>query len=233
MALTDYYSLIAQLAQDSASRLTADDVDTAVRAAVLRYSKDRPRRIVEDLTAATGGQYLDLPVDWQAGFSAVQELEYPIGQVPRSLIPAGAEGWELLPMPDGSDLVALAAGLPAGATVRLSYTRRHVLTAGQDTLPEDDREAVCCWAAAILCDQLAAWYAANGDPTIQADRVDQTSPQKAYAAQAKMLRKRYQDEIGVEEKRNVAAGTVVSHPDRNSLGGVRITHPIRGWTGQR
>ena len=231
MALTAYYTLISQLAQDSAGRLTPNDMDRALGLAVARYSKDRPRKVVEDVVSVLGGSFLDLPEAWESGFSVLQQVEYPVGQVPVVVIPP-VEGWELMPVPDG-EIVALLDAVPANATLRLSYTVRHVVSADTDTIPEHDSEAVCCWAAAVLCEQLAAWYAANGDPTIAADRVDQTSPQKAYAAQAKTLRQRYFAELGVEDRRHVAAGTVVSHTDRNSLGGPRMTHPLRGFTGQR
>lgn len=231
MALSDYYSLITQLAQDSSSRLTPDDLDRALTAAVLRYSQDRPRRTVVDVALAVGGNFVGLPDLWEEDFSDVQQVEYPIGRVPPSL-PQRGEAWDLYEAPDGRMLM-FAEALPDTAELRVTYTRKHALSEAADTIPAQHREAVCCWAAALLADQLAAWYAANGDPTIQADRVDQTSPQKAYAALAKTLRQRYRDEIGVEERRNVAAGTVVSHPDRNSLGGLRLTHPLRPWTGSR
>jgi hypothetical protein len=231
MALTDYYNLIAQLAQDSSSRITPDDTDRALAAAVLRYGRDRPRRQVEDVTLAMGGYFADLPELWEEGFSELQQVEYPIGARPPAIL-AASESWDMYETPDGQ-VLAFVDSLPEGATLRLTYTRQHQVDGSADTIPEQDREAVCCWAAALLCDQLASWYAANGDPTIQADRVDQTSPQKAYASRAEKLRKRYLDEIGVEEKRNVAAGVVVSHADRNSLGGPRITHPLRPWTGRR
>lgn len=231
MALSDYLDLVPNLVGDSDDRLTPSDQDGAIRLAVLRYSQDRPRHLVEDLTVAVEGNAVDLPVDWEAEFSEPESVEYPIGDVPPTIL-SPSEDWTIYQAPTGPMLV-FSSSLPAGADLRLSYTVKHILTTDTDTIPEQHREAVACWAAAVLCEQLASAYAANSQPTIQADRVDQTSPQRAYAQRAKDLRKRYQDEIGVGERRNVAAGTVISHLGRNSLGGLRLTHPLRGWQGQR
>jgi hypothetical protein len=231
MALSDFLTLTAKLAQDNRKRLASGDLAAAVAEAVARYSADRPRRTVEDVTLEEAGHFVALPEEWEEAFSELQQVEYPIGRVPPALLPRG-EDWDLYPSPAGPVLMSLAE-LPAEAELRLTFTRKHVLSDAEDTIPRHHREAVCCWAAALLCDELAAANAANAAPTIAADKVDQTSPQKAYAALARTLRQRYRDEIGVEEKRNAAAGVVVSHRDLNSLGGTRLTHPLRDWRGRR
>ena len=93
-----------------------------------------------------------------------------------------------------------------------------------DTIPIEDREPVACWAAAVLCDQLAALYSGNTDSTIQADSVQQTSKAQEYAARAKALRKRYMDELGIEDKRSEPAGVVVNLDFPDSQGQDRLTH---------
>lgn len=230
MALSDYLTLLPNWVGDSDNRLTADDRLNGLALAVARYSQDRPRHITEDILLE-GGQVVDLPAEWEPGFSTLERVESPVGQIPPIVLMPG-EDWQLLQIPTGL-MLALAWPVAAGTEVRLTYTRAHVLSDTEDTIPAHHREPVICWAAAVLCEQLASLYAANSLPSLQADRVDQTSPQKAYVQRAKDLRQRYRDEIGVEEKRNTAAGTVVTPRDRNSLGGLRLTHPLHGWRGQR
>ena len=219
--LTDYTPLITQLAQDGAGHVTEDDISAALALAVLRYSQDRPRRAVTDVTLAAAARLVDLPEDWEAGFSDLVQVEYPIGQTPLALLPRG-EAWTLYETPDGPVLLGMSEW-PAGAVLRLTWTRAHVVDV-VDTILAQHREAVCCWAAALLCEQLASRYAANSEPTLQADRVDQTAPQKAYSQRAQALRQRYLDEIGVDAKRNQAAGVVVGTTGRDSRGGPRVTH---------
>ena len=127
--------------------------------------------------------------------------------------------------------IKLQTAVDTTQKVRASFTIAHVLSSASDTIPAADREPVGCWAAAILCDQLAAFYSGGTDSTIQADSVRQQSKAQEYAGRAKALRKRYTDELGVDEKRNVAAGAVVKLRDESSAGQTRLTHPMRRYWG--
>lgn len=221
MALANLQALIAQLAPANGGQLSDADRATALAQAVERYSADRPRVLVEDLAVSDGG--LGLPEGWQADFSAVSSLEYPIGHRPPSFF--RADQWFMYQHPDGWG-IELVEDLREGTLVRCAYTVRHVVDADTDTIPAQDAEAVACWAAALLCEQLATLLGANTEPTIQADRVDTGSPARQYAAMAKTYRQRYFDALGIDPKRNVAAGVVVSFPARNSRGQPPLTHPL-------
>jgi hypothetical protein len=109
----------------------------------------------------------------------------------------------------------------------VAYTIPHTLNATVDTIPLYHREGVASWAAAICCEQLSSWFANAGDSTLTADRVERLSQSKDYAARARTLRTRYLDEIGVQEKKTGAAGTVVNLDLKNSFGQNRFTHSNR------
>lgn len=224
MALSDYQILVPKLVRDTAGRLAVEDIDDAVGLAVTRYSKDRPRRVVADLNIAVGGNIISLPAGFDADFSAIVSLEYPVGQVPPAFI--GADQYELYPTPLAVQLM-LYLPVPDGAVLRLTYTARHVVSVSEDTIPPGDLEPVASWAAAICCEQIASYYANNSEPTIQADRTDQQSPAREYARRAKELRQRYLSELGVEDTKNSAAGETVNWNLSNSLGRDRLTHPNR------
>jgi hypothetical protein len=108
--------------------------------------------------------------------------------------------------------------------VRAVFTITHEVSEVDDTVPLGDREAVCCLAAASLCDQLAGLYSGDSDSTIQADSVNHQSKAGEFASRARALRKRYLDELGIDAKKNVAAGVVVDLNLSNSQGGPRLTH---------
>jgi len=219
--LGDYQSLIERKVRADAGDILPSDLTDAIDAAVIRYSKDRPRTLVEDVTAP-GGQVLDLPGDWVPGFSMVQLLEYPIGQVP----PATLDEWEIYQAPAGES-VLIADSLPAAAVVRVSYSVFHFLDETTDTVPLVDRDAVASWAAALVCDQLASRYSGDSESTIQADSVDHGGKSRQYASRAKTLRQRYFDDLGIDPKSNAAAGVVVDLDMPNSLGHDRLLHPGR------
>ncbi|MEW8660777.1 MAG: hypothetical protein AB2603_20895, partial [Candidatus Thiodiazotropha endolucinida] len=90
-----------------------------------------------------------------------------------------------------------------------------------------DREAVASYAAALCCEQLVSEYSGDSDSTIQADSVDHGDKARKFGRRADKLRKRYYNELGIEPKRNQAAGVVVDLDGRDSRGRDRLTHPGR------
>ncbi len=223
MSLADYQSLVDDLVRDDTGRIVTADRDEAIARAVARYGKDRPRVKVEDVVAP-GGNYLSLPAGWQADFSSLQSIEYPVGDRPATLLEQ--DGYALYQTPSTSE-IHLDSAINAGRSVRVSYTIRHAVDGTGDTIRAEDREAVSCWAAALLLDQLAAWFTGSSDSTIQADSVDRRSKGGEYAARAGKLRKRYFDELGIDERKSVAAGVVVDLDASDSQGRDRLLHPRR------
>lgn len=222
MSLTAHYQpLVTRLVRDDASRITEPDRDNAIDLAVERYSQDRPRTLVEDITS-DGTRALALPGAWVADFSTLVSLEYPIGQFPPSLL----TGFELYQGPS-TTVVHLQSAPAASADVRAAFTARHVLSQASDTIPQQHREAVASYAASILCEQLASFYSGEGDSTINADAVDHRSKASEFARRAKTLRTRYYDALGIDPKKNVAAGVVVEVDMPSSTGAGRLTHPER------
>jgi len=221
--LSDYQALVISLVRDDAGKVAPLDRDTAIASAVERYSADMPRETVEDINGL-GTQLLALPGGWQAGFSDIWLLEYPIGRVPPTLV--NQDDYSLYQTPTGPQ-IQLRYSVAAGTdNVRATYTVKHQLDGANDTIPANHREVVACWAAASLCDQLATLYAGQSDSTLQADAVDYKNKSAMFAARARALRTRYTNELGVSDVRNVAAGTVVTLVDRDSRGQQRLTHPM-------
>ncbi len=221
MALTDYQGLVDDLVRDDSGKISAIDRDEAIARAVERYSSDRPQTEVEDLASGAGGHVLALPTGWQADFSKLGCLEYPIGEIPPRYIEQ--DHFWLYQAPGGFE-IQLLHSVPANVTVRATFTQRQVLSAVADTIPAEDLEAVASWAAALLLDQLAGFASGNTDSTIQADNVDHGSQAGEYAKRAGSLRRRYFNALGIDPKRNVAAGAVADLDMTASDGGGRIFH---------
>ncbi|MGO1078334.1 hypothetical protein [Inquilinus sp. CA228] len=219
MALADLRTLVDAQVRDESTVIAEADRNDAIGLAVVRYTEDRPRVIVVD-TDAPGGQRLPLPAEWEDGGSRVIGIETPIGQIPPAHL--ASEDWQLYQGPVGEEVLlrqAVAAGADA---VRWRITIAHVLDDTTNTVPLRDREAVACWAAALLLDELAAYYAGQRDTTIESDRVDWGSKSSDYAKRAAALRKRYMNHLGIEDKRSAPAGTVVTFRDQDSRGQDRL-----------
>ncbi|WP_119304959.1 hypothetical protein [Dongia deserti] len=221
--LSDYQTLTDNLVRDDTTKITVADRDRALGLAFARYGKDRPRTKVEDLVGA-GTNELALPVGWQEGFSDLKSLEHPVGNIPPTFI---APEFRRLYQKPASTVIQLDSAIGAGQAVRTTYTIRHQVDGVTDTIPVDDREPIASYAAAILLDELAAFFSGASDSTIQADAVDHRSRGDQFASRASRLRKFYFDQLGIDPKREVAAGTVVELDVRDSLGGPRMTHRLR------
>ncbi len=167
--------------------------DAALADAAARYSTDRPRRVHADLAApapdSTGAARAGWPADWRPGASAALWVEYPVGRAPAAALPRAR--WRALP--EGLAL----RGLAAGAKARLHYALPHALDAARDTIPAADSEAVLAWAAARLCDRLAAATAGDTDAAIGADAVDRSGPSARWRRLAEDGRARYRSLLGL------------------------------------
>lgn len=194
MSLSDHQTAVDRKAQAPAEIVSPADRDAAIQVAVLRYSQDRPLLRVADVVSA-GGYVLPLPAGWVPGESALLSVETPVGSRPPALLVSGAFAVQVTP--SGEEIV-LAAALDAGAAARLAFEGPHTLSAATDTVPAKDRDALACWAAAVLCDQVAAHHAENREPTIQADRVDYTSPAREWAKRAEAYRALYFKLLGID-----------------------------------
>lgn len=213
--LNDFKKLVDSLVRDESERLAKSDKETAVGLAVARYGQDRPRCKVADVVAP-GGDSLPLPAGWEAE-SELVSAEYPIGETPPAHLPCS-----IYTTPAGNQLRP-GDTLGAGAEVRLTFTVAHVVSDTLDTVPPSHREAVACWAAAWLLEQLAAAAINDGESTLSADSTDRRTKAQEYASRARALKARYSDTLGVgNASPQAASGQTAAWPSRP-----RLTHMIR------
>ncbi|MCB1908813.1 MAG: hypothetical protein KDH15_15715 [Rhodocyclaceae bacterium] len=228
MSINELRDLTDDKLRDAAGRITPESRERALGLAVARYSTDRPRELVADVVSA-GGQELPLPAGWVAGVSGLRAVELLPEQVPPALLPISRC---LVYRRPAGEAIILDRVLTAGDAVRLTFTAPHVLDDTTDTIPEADRGAVACYAAAELADQLAAASADDVAPTIAADSADQGHAAREWAATARRLRARYFAALGIathqggaERTRTKPAGVVVDVDLSDSRD--------RGWLGRR
>jgi hypothetical protein len=210
--LADFQTLIDDLVREGAQWVTPEQRERAIGLALSRYSTDRPRELVADVTSV-GGQALPLPTGWVSGESVLHGIETPVGLIPPATLPSSL--WSIYRGPL-SEEIRIAQSLLAGDVARLTFTASHLLSDTDDTIPASHREAVACYAASLLAEQVATMHANNSDPTIGADRSDQSHPAREWASRAKSYRNRYFATLGieinaqgVEQPRMEAAGVVV------------------------
>ena len=195
--LADIQKLTDILAIDADVRFSQEDRAAAIDLALFRYSSDRPRTACETVVF-DGSAFLSMPDGWQKDFSHVLDIKTDSGRVPFETVPSLS-----------GEKILLSGDVRMGDVLTVWFTQRHVATETEDTVPPADREAVANWAAAFLLDGMAAGYAGSVNSTISSDSVEHGSKANNYHAQAAACRKFYRDHMGLDDKRNAAAGTTV------------------------
>ena len=222
MLLSEYIQRTAQLVRDDSDLLQSADLTVAVNQAVVRYSTDRPRFVVEDVSSVAGGLTLPTPAGWLVGFSAIKQIEYPVGKNPLETLASHS----IYQSPVGEE-IRLCVSLEIGAMVRLTYSKMHELTELVDTIPTKHQQALIYYAAAECCEQLASFTAGSSDSTIHADSVDYNNASRRWTKRANDLRVRYFNNLGIDLKRNVAFGTAVNMNLNDSRNRDRLFHQGR------
>lgn len=210
----DIYDLIKGKVRDGEGTLEEADYLAALTEALKRFSRHRPRLVCEDLAGAASHD-LDLPTGWIEGVSTVVSIEYPVGDVPETLLDSNQ--WTLYHSPAGLRLRLLDAAPAVTDTVRILYSALHV----EATIPAADREAIASMAAAVCLRQLAARYGQSMDPTLSADAVNYQSKTDQYRRLAEALEQQYSDHLGIGADAPVSAAMTVAKPPSRRT---RLTH---------
>jgi len=211
MSLADIQTLVSNLIRDYSDEIANADRDQAIDLAVARYSSDKPRSLIEAVQGV-GTDLLPLPTGWEDGFSNLRITAIEGRAEIASRVEQTLTGYK----------IRTGSTISGSTEVLISFTASHLLSEVEDTIPRHDREALSFWAAALLLEQLASYYAGSKQTTIDADSVDWQSKSRDFAARAARLRKLYQDHLGIDPKRNVPAAAVVDLNRPNSLGRSRV-----------
>jgi len=202
--------------KDDSGRLTdLDDYQPAIDAALERYSRHRPKELVKDL-AGDGTHDLALPAEWAEGFSQIRRVEYPIGDVPETLLEAA--DWTLYRSPTGLKLRLFEETPEATDTVRVTLTVGRL----EADIISGDLDAVASLAASICLRTLAALHGQNSDSTLNADVVNHHSKADQYRRLADALEAEYNAHLGIDPKGGAPAAAAVAAPPAS--GRTRLTH---------
>ena len=208
--------------------LTNETLEDFIDMASRIYSKDRPRVLVDDLSA-DGSNLTALPGAWVEGFSRLVALETPTGNIPPTIIDPRA--YTLYRDAAEQDTILWYSGAPgSGQTVRASWTALHTVGAdsADTTVPDADFEAISALTASIGAEAISAKFAQDSDALVTADRASRaTSQSEEWMRIARRLRSLYSDSLGLpRDGRRVASGWA-NWDSRDSRRRDWLTHPRR------
>lgn len=215
--------------------LSDTEIGQEVDAAVSQYSVDKPRVFVTDITG-TGSQYynvaaVDGMAGYEEGFTQIHAIEYPATAVSATKgLPTylDEDDWRWYRDETITYLYLPNHTPTASQTIRITYTRRHTLSASVDTIPAGDFDAVCDLAAAYCCRRLAANFAKSSDSTIAADSVNYRDSQLRFKQTAEDFLDNYRRKVGVPKDGGPRAALAIREWDIDLTGGwPMLTHHRR------
>lgn len=220
--LSDIRGRVVGAVKDDAGKLAnPGDYDRNIRAAIARYSRHKPDLKIVDVTG-NGTQEYSLPTGWVDEFSMIISIEYPVGNVPATLL--DPEDFEIYRTPAAKKIRLISATPEATETFRVAFSAPRAET----TVPANDVEALVNLATSLCCEDLANAYAQTGDSTLNADVVNYRTKSGEFAARAKRLMALYKEHLGVKEDDSTPAASAVRDLDmKYPGGGERLTHPRR------
>jgi len=221
-------TLFADRVRDSGAKFTAAQIDRAIVEAVKRYSRVRPIEAIQDYPGDGASFDFALPAGWVQDLSTVRSLEYPAGERPMSILDEA--DWQFYRSSTSTQVLRLLVFTPtAGQTLRMTWTKPHLVDVSGSTVITQDEEAVANLAAAMGFRQLAASYANTVDASLAADSVNYRSKSSEYLKLADALETQYRQHMGLDAKdsETLAGGTMVDVDRTNSLGQDQLTHPNR------
>lgn len=213
--LADFQQLVDDLVREPAEVLDTGARDRALAGALVQYGAELPRQLLAEVMWPATGTLGVPPAGWAEGMRVVA-AEYPVGQ---------AQSVTAVRMPDGWALQS-AQPLPAGATVRLTYSAPHVVTSTEDTVGAPHRLPVAMLAASVLCLQLATHFSSQRETAIGADASATESRAREYAARAKEYRAAYYVGTGQADPYKTGAGA-------GNASGVAPAAAIGAWPSRR
>lgn len=236
MAFTkeDYLKRLETTIQDSAEAIDPDDRSRLLLQAVRIFSKNRPLRKIHELTGDASAYDFAMPSSWVEGFSTIlSKMEYPADdyQNPNYI---EDNQWIFFKKLVGSvttKYIRFVGFTPAsGKVARFEYIVPHTLDDDENTINDNDIEAVVALAATLCFWALAAKYAQSTDSTIDADVIDYARKTDVYKELAKEKLALYNTLMGIGEEGKGSAAASVQSKDLDMAFAWNedyLTHPIR------
>lgn len=210
---------ISIVRDDSGKLVNPADYDRIISAAISSYSRHRPYSKVVDIAGAGANDYT-LPTGWIDEFSSIVSIEYPLNDVPATLL--DKDEYEIYQTATAKKLRLKYAKPTASESFRVTFTILRTST----TIPDSDVDVLCNLASAFCLEELANIFAQTSDSTLSADSVNYRSKSQEFSSRAKRLMQLYKEHLGIKEDDATPAASMVTDMDIGYPGGRdRLTHP--------
>lgn len=190
-------------------------VVSSLSAALLAYSRHRPRHRLVDYTGDGSSYEFTLPADFVADFSKVISVEYPQGE--RTPVYLSSRYYSVHFTLSGATevyVLRLAYTPSASETVRLRYTTLHTITESATTVPAGDFEGLCHLACHYLAMSAVGYFGSQSRSTLDANVLNYRTKADEWRAIAEQFLYNYKSTVGLGRLDTVPAGGVIGFMDR-------------------
>jgi hypothetical protein len=192
---SDYVARIKEIIQDD-EEITYSYIDNNIDSAVQEYQKRRPNIDAEEYSGDGSTYNLELPTDWEDGFSWILAIQYPVEDEGKPQF-LKTNKYQLIYTPTGRK-IRIYSPFASGEIAWVIFVKKHTISDSDVTVPDSDFEAICAYASADCCSQIARYYAQTARATIGADVVDYWERATLYSEQSDRLMEKFERHIPKE-----------------------------------
>ena len=181
-----------------------DWLDNQVDIAVIEYSLERPVLRTEQVTS-TSTTTAPVPSNWEAEFSKVKSIEYPVGQSPRKIV--DSRRYQVVHSTSGWIIEFINSLIDENANLNVTYNGLHTWKGASATLAAPDYVPVRYLAASIAARAIAGFYSDMPTPAFENKAPEADSLASRWRTLSKSLREDY-EKITQRRKSSVELMTV-------------------------
>lgn len=205
--------------QDDARFLTPDEKELYIVAAINQVDNDRPLRKVADITG-DGSQDYGLPADFEKGFSIIQSVESPAGEIPPNFLRED-DSWFEYEDPTKSPALRLKffnLQPTSSDIIRINYTAPYTVTTDASDLDRISFLSVVYKALEFALAALGQKFTQSSESTLLADSVNYAARGQNFIFQATEWGKKYKQVVGIGQD-NIAPAQAFKEKDITYLHG--------------
>lgn len=212
--IEDLERIMLDLVTDESQAFDVNQQQRFIAQAVKRYSRSFPQDLDATLTGDGTTILFALPSGWEHRLSAINEVEHPVGNVPRTFLSNWPELIGFVLEAGVRQIITHGFTLAAAATARVLYSAPHVVNSAGSTLPPGHEEAVATLAASVYCRALGAFYAGDRDATLLGDVTNHREKSDEYRKQSMSYFADYKRYLGLSGDDDVAVeAPFLTHAD--------------------
>ena len=217
--------------QDDKPFFTADEVDKAIQLALRRVNRDRPLREVTEFVG-DGTQDYAVPTAYVKGFSRVESVEHPAGEIPPKILDIDLDWMEYEdPTATPKSRILFISRTPiATEEIRATITRPHSLTNDAATSTVDDQnsyQAIVYKALSNIFRAKGSKFLESNDAVIAADTVDYGAKGQSFLFLAGEWNAEYKSVVGLVPGETPADDALADKGVRFPTGEELLFHPRR------